>query len=148
MSSYRQILYHLIFRTKNSRKTIDQAHAKELYAYIMGFIKNKGCFLYRINGMEDHLHILCDLHPKIALADYMRDLKTSSSVWLKQTGKFSLFEGWADGYAALTYAWKDKDMIINYIKKQQEHHKKESFEDELKRLLREHGIGVDERFFL
>ncbi len=147
MSSYRQILYHLIFRTKNSRKTINQEHAKELYAYIMGFIKNKDCFLYRINGMEDHLHILCDLHPTIALANYMRDLKTSSSVWLKQTGKFPAFEGWADGYAALTYAWKDKDMIINYIKNQQEHHKKESFEDELKRLLREHGIDVDDRFF-
>ncbi len=147
MSSYRQILYHLIFRTKNSRKTINQEHAKELYAYIMGFIKNKDCFLYRINGMEDHLHILCDLYPKIALADYMRDLKTSSSVWLKQTGKFSAFEGWADGYAALTYSWEDKGLIINYIKNQQEHHKKESFEDELKRLLREHGIDVDERFF-
>ncbi len=147
MSSYRQILYHLIFRTKNSRKTINQEHAKELYAYIMGFIKNKSCFLYRINGMEDHLHILCDLHPTIALANYMRDLKTSSSVWLKQTGKFSAFEGWADGYAALTYSWKDKDLIINYIKNQQEHHKKESFEDELKRLLGEHGIDVDDRFF-
>ncbi len=51
--------------------------------------------------MEDHLHILCDLHPTIALADYMRDIKTSSSIWLKQSGKFSDFKGWADGYAAL-----------------------------------------------
>jgi REP element-mobilizing transposase RayT len=102
MTSYRQILYHLVFRTKDSQKTLIQEHSRELYAYLMGFIRNKNCFLYRINGMEDHLHILCDLHPTIALADYMRDIKTSSSIWLKQSGKFSDFKGWADGYAALT----------------------------------------------
>jgi len=147
MSSYRQILYHLIFRTKDSRKTLTQDHSRELYAYILGFIKNNNGFLYRINGIEDHLHILCDLHPSIALANYMRDLKTSSSIWLKQSGKFPEFEGWADGYAALTYSWKDKDMIVNYIKNQQEHHKKESFEEELRRLLKEHGIEFDEKYF-
>ncbi len=147
MSSYRQILYHLVFRTKNSRKTIVPAHSKELYAYIMGIIRNKNSFLYRINGMEDHLHILSDLHPSIALADYMRDIKTSSSIWLKQSGNFPDFNGWAEGYAALTYGWKDKEMIANYIKNQPEHHKKESFENELRRLLEENGIEVDERYF-
>jgi len=147
MSSYRQILYHLVFRTKNSRKTLVPEHSKELFAYIMGFIQNKKGFLYRINGMEEHLHILCDLHPTIALADFMRDLKTSSSIWIKQTGKFPKFNGWSDGYAALTYAWRDKELIVNYIKNQQEHHKKETFEDELRRLLIEHGIKVDDRFF-
>ena len=97
--------------------------------------------------MEDHLHILCDLHPAIALSDYMRDIKTSSSIWIKQSGKFSEFNGWADGYAALTYAWKDKEMISNYIKNQQEHHKKESFQNELRRLLKEQGIEVNEKYF-
>lgn len=147
MSSYRQVLYHLIFRTKDSKKTLSQEHSQELYAYIIGIIKNKNCFLYRINGIEDHLHILCDLHPSIALADYMRDIKTSSSIWLKQSGKFTKFEGWADGYAAFTYAWKDKDMIVNYIKNQQEHHKLEVFDIELRRLLKEHGVEVNEKFF-
>jgi putative transposase len=100
MSSYRRILYHLVFRTKYSRKNLIPEHSKELYAYLMGIIRNKHCFLYRINGMEDHLHILCELHPSIALADFMRDMKTSSSIWLKQSGKFPKFTGWADGYAA------------------------------------------------
>jgi len=147
MSSYRQILYHLVFRTKDSQKALIQEHSRELYAYLMGFIRNKNCFLYRINGMEDHLHILCDLHPTIALADYMRDIKTSSSIWLKQSGKFSDFKGWADGYAALTYGWKDKEKIANYIKNQQEHHKHVSFQDELRRLLKEQGIEVNEKYF-
>jgi putative transposase len=147
MSSYRQILFHLIFRTKDNEKTIVQEHSKELYAYIMGFIRNQNGFLYRINGMEDHLHILCDLHPQLALADYMRDMKTSTSKWLKTNGNFPKFNGWAEGYAALTYSWREKDMIINYIKNQQEHHRKISFKDELRQLLNEQGVEIDERFF-
>jgi REP element-mobilizing transposase RayT len=147
MSSYRGILYHLIFRTKNGRKTLVQGHSRELYAYLMGVIRNKSCFLYRINGMEDHLHILSDLHPTISLSDYIRDIKTSTSIWLKQTGKFPDFEGWSDGYAAFTYSWKDKDKIIDYIKNQQEHHKHESFNDELRRLLKENGIEINELYF-
>ena len=90
--------------------------------------------------MEDHLHILCDLHPSIAVADFIRDIKTSSSIWLKQSGKFTEFTGWADGYAAFIYGWRDKEKIVNYIKNQPEHHKKESFENELRRLLTEQGI--------
>jgi putative transposase len=147
MSSYRQILYHIIFRTKNGKRTLAQEQIKELYAYILGIIKNKNCFLYRINGMEDHIHILSDLHPGTALADFIRDIKTSSSVWLKRQKTFTDFSGWADGYAALTYAWRDKDLIVNYIKNQQEHHKKETFEEEYRRLLEENGIKIDERFF-
>lgn len=147
MSSYRRILYHLVFRTKDSHRTLVPEHSKELFAYFLGILRNKDCYLYRINGMEDHIHILCDLHPTIALADFMRDIKTASSLWLKQSGKFQEFSGWADGYAAFTYAWKDKEVIINYIKNQQEHHKIDSFEDELKRLLQENGIEFNEKYF-
>jgi len=137
----------MVFRTKESRKSLVLVYSGELYAYVIGIIRNKNCYLYRINDMEDHLHILCDLHPSIALADYMRDIKTSSSIWLKQSGKFYEFNGWADGYAALTYGWKDKETIANYIKNQHEHHKKESFNDELRRLLKEQGINVNEKYF-
>jgi REP element-mobilizing transposase RayT len=113
----------------------------------MGIIKNKKCLLYQINGIEDHIHFLSDLHPSIALADFMRDIKAASSIWLKQNKNFPHFEGWVEGYAAFTYAWRDKDLIINYIKNQQEHHKLIKFEDEYRNLLLEHGISIDERFF-
>ena len=147
MSSYRQILYQIIFHTKHSRNTLNPEHSKELYAYIMGIVKNKNCFLYQINGVEDHLHILSDLHPSVALADYLRDIKTASSLWLKQSGKFPDFQGWADGYAAFTYTYRDKDLIVNYIKKQQEHHKKVTFEEELRRLLLENDVAINELYF-
>ena len=147
MSSYRQIIYQIVFSTKYRQKTIVQEHSRELYAYIMGIIKDKNCFLYRINGVEDHIHILSDLHPSIALADYLRVIKASSSSWLKKSGKFPKFTGWADGYGAFTYAWRDKDMIDNYIKNQQQHHKKETFEEEYRRLLIEHGVDINELYF-
>jgi putative transposase len=148
MSSYRQIIYQIIFRTKNSQETLKLEHNKRLFKYICGIIKNKNCHLYRINGMEEHIHILTDLHPGIALADFIRDIKTASSIWLKDAGYFPNFIGWADGYAALTYSYWDKDKLINYIKNQQEHHNTETFEDEYRRLLDEHNIKIDERYFL
>jgi len=148
MSSYKQIIYQIIFRTKHSQKTLKSEHNKILFKYIWGIIKNKNCHLYRINGMEDHIHILTDLHPGIALADFVRDIKTASSVWLKGSDYFPDFIGWADCYAALTYSYWDKDKLINYIKNQQEHHKTESFEAEYKRLLEEHHVKIDERYFL
>jgi REP element-mobilizing transposase RayT len=86
MSSYRQLLYHNVFRTKDSLPTINQDHADELYAYITGIIRNKNSHLYRINGVENHLHIISDLHPSIALADFIREIKASSSSWMKSSG--------------------------------------------------------------
>ena len=148
MPSYRQILYHIVFSTKGSEKTLTAQSQEEIFKYIWGIIKNKNGFLYRINGMEDHIHILCDLHPSIALADFIRDIKTASSIWMKKSDLFPDFEGWADGYAALTSGYRDKDVVINYIKNQKEHHKKFSFEEEYRKLLEEHGVEVDERFFL
>ena len=87
MSAYRQILYHIVFRTKSSEMTINQNHSADLYKYIWGIIKNKKCVLFRINGMEDHIHILSDLHPSIALADYIRDIKVSSAKWMKESAR-------------------------------------------------------------
>ena len=147
MSSYRQILYHIVFRTKESRGCLSLEHIPSLFAYIHGIIKKKNGFLYRVNGMEEHIHILSDLHPSIALADYLREIKTTSSIWLKESGNFPHFEGWADGYAALTCGWRDKEKVISYIKNQQEHHQRYTFEQELRKMLETHGVQIDERFF-
>jgi REP element-mobilizing transposase RayT len=95
--------------------------------------------------MPDHIHLLSDLHPSISLSDYIKGIKVSSSIWMKQSGLFTHFTGWAEGYAAFTYSLREKEMICNYIKKQQEHHATFSFRDELKRLLIEHGIAFDEQ---
>ncbi len=96
--------------------------------------------LYRVNGKEEHIHIFSDLHPSVSLANYIKDIKVSSSLWMKGSGLFPNFKGWQDGYGAFTYSIKEKDIIIDYIKNQKEHHKTENFYDEYKRLLIENGI--------
>lgn len=147
MSAYRQILYHIVFRTKASEPTIDQKHAAELYKYIWGIIRNKNGVLFRINGMEDHIHILSDLHPSVALADFVRDIKVASAKWVKDSGLFPGFRGWGIKYCAITYSIKEREIIINYIKNQQEHHRHESFQDEILRIFRDAGIEEDAKWF-
>jgi putative transposase len=148
MSSYRQIFYQIVFGTKHRKATIAEGYCENLYKYIWGIIKNKNCTLYRINGVEDHIHILSDLHPSVSLSDYIKDIKVASSLWMKECGYFPAFEGWQDGYGAFTYSIREKDKVINYIKNQKEHHKSETFYDEYKRLLIESGIGFDEKYLL
>lgn len=148
MSSFQQIYYQIVFATKYRRPTITEAHCEELYKYIWGVVKNNNCKLYRINGIEDHIHIFCDLHPSVALANFVKDIKVSSSIWMKQSGLFPDFQGWQEGYGAFTYNIREKDKIINYVKKQKQHHKKEIFYDEYKRLLIENGIEFDEKYLL
>jgi putative transposase len=146
--SYRQIFYQIVFGTKEREATITEAHCEELYKYIWGITTKHKCKLYRINGMEDHIHIFSDLNPSLSLADYIKDVKVASSLWMKECGKFPSFKGWQEGYGAFTYSVQEKQTIINYIKNQKEHHKSESFYDEYKRLLIENGVEFDEKYLL
>ncbi len=146
--SYTKLLYHIVFRTKYGKNTIPEQHENELYAYMMGIIKNKKSNLYRIGGTANHIHLLVDIHPTVALSDFMKNLKEYSSKFLSTNQNFPYFEGWAVGFAAFTYNINDKQIIINYIKNQKEHHKKTSFEEEYRQLLIDNGIEIDEKFFL
>ena len=96
--------------------------------------------------MEDHLHLFVELHPTIALSDFIKDIKQSSSYWIKKSGLFPQFEGWGREYAAFTYSERDKNTIINYIKNQREHHKRIDVLDEVKALLDEFNIVIDEKY--
>ena len=80
-TSYRQIFYHIVFRTEDSARTLPLEHSEELYKYIWGIVKNQKTHLYRINGMEEHVHMLTDLHPTVALSDFIKDIKVASSMW-------------------------------------------------------------------
>ena len=144
MSSYKQIYYQIIFGTKNRKPTIKAANRIELYKYIAGILTNKKCKPYKINGIEDHIHIFCDLHPTVSLSDLIKEVKISTSKWMKLNGKFPEFQGWQEGYGAFTYNHRDRDMIINYIAKQEEHHKKVQFQTEYNKILNDNAITPNE----
>lgn len=148
MSTYTQILYQIVFGTKYHQKTLAADKRDELFGYIAGILKNKKCHLYRINGVEDHLHIVTHLHPSVALADLVKDIKLASSELIKNDKLFPNFGGWQDGYGAFTYSIEAKDRLIEYVKNQQEHHRVKTYREEVIELLKEHGVEYDERYLL
>jgi len=133
---------------KNTEAAIAEGHCEELYKFIWSINKNHKCQLYRINGVEDHIHIFSDLNASLSLAGYVKDIKVASSIWMKECGKFPAFQGWQDGYGAFTYSVGQKNIIIDYIKNQKEHHRSENFYDEYKRLLIENGVEFNEKYLL
>ncbi len=148
MSTYTQILYHIVFSTKNRERTLIESGQDQLFAYIWGVLKKKKCHLYRIGGVEDHLHIVTHIHPMIAPSNLIKDIKLASSKLIKQENLFPSFNGWQDGFGAFTYNHSAKDDLIEYVKNQAEHHKNISFKDEYIALLKENGIDFDEKFLL
>ena len=138
------IYCHIVFGTKRRERTIPLDRKKELYAYIWKIIQNKKCTLVRINGVEDHVHILLDLHPTAALADLVRDIKTSSSHWLNSTGIFIHFKGWGREYYASSVSPENVEACKQYIISQEEHHLGAKFEDEIQDLARKWGMGYYE----
>ena len=146
MSTFTQIIYHIIFSTKDRKPVLSSDNREKFFRYVWGILKKRNCFLYRINCVEDHVHILISLHPSVALADLVKDIKIATSNWIKEGEVFPKFDHWQDGYGAFTYSIKEKDTLIEYIKGQEEHHKKVMFYDEFKRLLIESGIEFDEKY--
>jgi len=127
--------------------TLNKKNRDELYKYIWGVLKNKNCHLYRIGGVEDHIHLLIDLHPTVSLASLVKDLKLASGKFIKENNLFPLFTGWQEGYGAFTYSISEKDRLIEYIKNQGGHHKVISFQEEFRLLLAENGIVFEEKYF-
>jgi putative transposase len=148
MSTYTQILYQIVFSTYKRENTLHKNNRSELFKYIAGILNNKKCHLYQIGGVEDHLHIVTHIHPGVALASLVKDLKLASSEFIKTSKIFTSFNGWQDGYGAFTYTIKERDRLIEYVKNQEEHHKRKAFIEEYKELLREHGIEFDEKYLL
>ncbi|HTX87609.1 MAG TPA: IS200/IS605 family transposase [Bacteroidales bacterium] len=146
MGSYRQILYHLVISTRCRKYALTEKNKAGLFKYMTGIVQHNQCHLYRINGVNDHIHLLTDLHPTVPLADLIKDIKLASSQWMKKSGQFSAFEGWAEGYGAFTYAYRDKEKIMNYINNQEVHHGKKTSREEFCDLLVEAGVDYKERF--
>ena len=145
-NTYMQLLFHVVFSTKNRGRTLPDDHRDSLYKYIWGIHKNHKCHLYRIGGVDDHVHILAGLPTTMAISKFVQEVKAASSHWLKSQSAFPMFECWQDGYGAFTVSHRDKDTVIEYIKGQVEHHRRTSYLDEFRQLLTENGIVFDERY--
>ncbi len=146
MSTHTQIIYQIVFSPKYRKPCMIKSGREALFRYIWGILKNNRCHLYRINGVDDHLHILTHLHPSVSLASLVQEIKISSNKFIKANKLFPDFDGWQTGYGAFTYAENAKTNLINYIKNQEEHHRKRTFEDEYRAVLKEQNVPYDEQY--
>lgn len=148
MSTYTQLDYHIVFATKARARVLDQSGRDELYRYVCAVAKDKGGHVFRIGGVEHHVHMLASLAPNKCVSDFVKDTKVSSTFWLKERRLFSGFDGWQDGYGAFTCAAGSRKEIIAYIDGQAEHHRQRTFEEEFKAMLVRAGVEFDERYLV
>jgi REP element-mobilizing transposase RayT len=137
---------HIVFSTRYREPFITAAVAPVLYDYLGGICRGLDCSPIIVGGHLDHVHILCLLSKKIALSDFVRELKGDSSRWIKlKTSTVNDFY-WQKGYGAFSVSPRGVDKVKTYIMNQNEHHKKKTFKNEFRRFLRSHNVEYDERY--
>lgn len=138
-------IYHIVINTKGREMTLPLASSDQLYRYIARVIQSHASIPFAVNGIENHIHLLIQLHPSVCLSDLVRDIKLSTNQWIKQNRDlFPQFAGWGREYGAFTYALRDKEMVIKYIQNQREHHQRETFENEYRKHLEHAGLDWNE----
>ena len=149
MSTYTQILYQIVFGSKDYTEFLNLENQGSLFGYIVGILRKRECHPYQVGGYGNHVHILTHLSTTFTLADLVRDIKKASHEMMeREKSLFKLFPGWQVGYGAFTYNISMKPVLIKYIQNQEEHHRKISFKEELKELLNENMIPFKEEYLL
>ncbi len=137
--SYVSAFYHVVINTHYRGPNLNLNCIDELYKYIVGIASNYNSRIIRINGTNNHIHILLDLHPSIALSSLVREIKRSSSMWMKGNSNFAKFGGWGREYFAFSCSSREIEAVKHYIENQRSHHGFVSFEDELCRIVERNG---------
>jgi putative transposase len=145
-NTYTQLYIQFVFAVNERHSLIKESFRDELEKVICGIITNQKCKTYAIYCNPDHTHIFVGMHPTMAPAKLMEQVKSGSSKWLNEKriipGRFS----WQDGYGAFTYSKSHIDKVVKYILNQPDHHKKQSFKDEYLLLLEKFEIQYDTKY--
>ena len=141
--TYSQNLLHIVFTSKDRRKVIPPELLAQLWSYIAGICNNHEMTALAIGGTVNHVHILLRVPAKLAVAKAVALLKANSSKWIgEHVRTFSRQEG----YGAFSVGASNADAVVRYIQNQPAHHRKISFEDEFRAMLRKHGVEYDPKF--
>jgi putative transposase len=144
--SYINLIYHIVFSTKDRERLITESYQARLYEYVGGIVRGQGGIALAINGMEDHVHILAKLRPDKAVSDMIRDFKANTSGWLHQVFPELAGFAWQNGYGAFTVSTSQVERVRRYIAMQPVHHQRRSFRDEFIALLQANEIEFDEKY--
>ena len=146
MSTYTNLLFHVIYSTKYRKPTIRPDWQDDLYGYIGGIVRDQKGTLLKIGGVEDHVHLLAKLSPTIAISDVLRTIKANSSKWINERPDVTHKFEWQSGYAAFSVSESQMTAVAQYIANQAEHHRKKTFEEEFLAILSKHNIEFDTRY--
>jgi len=152
MNAYHTTTYQLVFGTKYRRKNMTKKNRHIVYGKMYFTLKRFGCHVYRINGVADHVHIVMSVPPKVCISDVIREVKSTSSLLIRQKNLFEDWVGWQRGYFLASYSAEARHALIEYVKRQEIHHgecdepEDEDYRAELRRLLDEQDIPWDEAF--
>jgi len=146
-NAYVSLVYHVVFSTKKRHPWIAPALADRLYPYLGAAIEGEGGRPIRIGGVKDHVHILAHFRQDRALSESLKKIKSGSTFWIHATFPELKRFAWQEGYAAFTVSQSCVPAVSDYIARQEEHHKKKTFQEELEEIFERHGIRPDPRFF-
>ena len=146
--SLANVIVHVVYSTKNRQPWLKDANLRDdLYAYNATILRNEvDSPAILINGVEDHLHILCRLSRKFAIMNVLKASKTETSKWLKKQDLALKDFSWQSGYGIFSVSQSDLGQVKQYIAHQEEHHKRMTFQDEFRAMCKRHGIEIDERY--
>ena len=146
MSTHQQLLYHIVFSTKNRQRWLTDGLRETVFAYMAGTAKDLNGFAIKVGGFYDHAHLLVRIPARIAVSDFVGQLKANTSKYINDNNGLIRKFRWQDGFGAFTVSVSAKDAVVAYIEKQMDHHKKNTFEDEYLLMLAKHGVEYDPRY--
>jgi putative transposase len=145
-NTYTNLLYHLVFSTKNRQPLIRESFKEELFKILGALVRDKGGALLERGGIADHIHLVVRLKAHTSVSDLLQYIKANSSGWVNRRednqGRFE----WQVGYAAFTVSESQLPAVREYVANQEQHHRGMSFKEELLALLKRHNIEYDERY--
>jgi putative transposase len=145
--SLSNVLVHLVFSTKHRQPYLQTPECRGVMTgYMIGILRNIKCPSLILGAVADHVHILCSLHRTLTIAQLVEEVKTSSSVRIKQEGPALGEFHWQNGYGAFSVSPSNIEQVKTYIANQEEHHRTMTFQEEYRKMLERHGIEYDERY--
>jgi REP element-mobilizing transposase RayT len=144
--SLSNVLLHIVFSTKHRQPFLDEGVERELFKYLATACNTLDCPTHGIGAADDHIHIACSLGRTIAVSKLIQEIKQDSSQWMKSQGLRYSEIAWQNGYGAFSIGQSQFDDLRRYIAGQRQHHARDSFQDEFRRLLKRYRIEYDERY--
>jgi REP element-mobilizing transposase RayT len=144
--SLSRLYAHLVFSTKNREPLLDRKIRTRVHGYLATTIRDLDSPWVVVGGVADHVHILFDLGKMVAPVKFVEQVKRESSKFVKTLGDQHSNFHWQRGYGMFSVSPKDRDEAENYVRKQEEHHRRKTFQDEYRAMLTRYSIEFDEQY--